>query len=88
MRNDILICSVSTRTYLLQLHVELQQAVERELAVVVDEYLERLVHEALAHGAHVGRQRRGEHHRLLAVRRHHEDALHHLTHVYVHEANQ
>ena len=58
----------------------LLQPVKRQLRVV-DVDLHGVLHELLAHGAHVGRERRGEHHHLLLVRRVLEDLLHVLAHV-------
>mmetsp|Transcript_23196 Transcript_23196/g.59619 ORF Transcript_23196/g.59619 Transcript_23196/m.59619 type:complete len:325 (+) Transcript_23196:629-1603(+) len=65
---------------LAQLDVVLLKPVQRQLAVVhVD--LHRILHELLAHGAHLSRERSREHHHLLLVRRELEDVLHVLAHV-------
>lgn len=66
---------------LLELHVVLLEAVERQLGALVDVDLVRVVHELLADRAHLGRQRRREHHDLLLVRRRLEDALDVAAHV-------
>lgn len=66
---------------LLELHVVLLQAVERELGALVDVDLVRVVHELLADRAHLGRERGREHHDLLLVRRRLEDALDVAAHV-------
>jgi hypothetical protein len=55
--------------------------VERELGVVVDVDLHRVLAELLAHRADLLAQRRREHHDLLLVRRRPEDLLDVLAHV-------
>jgi hypothetical protein len=63
-----------------ELDVVLLQTVQRQLGVV-DVDLHRVLHELLADGAHLGRERGREHHHLLLVRGGLEDLLHVTAHV-------
>ena len=66
---------------LAELDVVLLQAVQRELRLVVDVDLKRVLHELLADRTDVLRQRGAEHHHLLLSRRRPEDLLHVAPHV-------
>eukprot|EP00760_Papus_ankaliazontas_P017589 PhM_4_TR17333/c0_g1_i1/m.85319 len=71
---------------LLDVDVVLHEAVERELGLLVDVDLQRVVEELLGEVAHLLGHRGGEHHDLLRLRRLEEDGLHVLAHRRVVEA--
>jgi hypothetical protein len=67
---------------LVKLHVVLLQTVQRQLLLVIDVYLERVLHELLAYDSDFLVQRGGEHHHLLVLRSGAEDGLDVVAHVY------
>jgi hypothetical protein len=67
---------------LVKLHVVLLQTVQRQLLLVIDVDLERVLHELLAYDSDFLVQRGGEHHHLLVLRSGAEDGLDVVAHVY------
>ena len=66
---------------LAELDVELLQTVKRELGLVVDVYLEWVLHEFLANGSNLLCQRGTEHHNLLLCGSGTKDVLNVATHI-------
>ena len=70
---------------LLEGNVVLRQAVERQLSILVDIVLRRVLHELPADGLDLVREGGGKHHDLLLLRSSTEDLLNVATHVYCHQ---
>ena len=67
---------------LIKLDVVLQETVQRQLGILIDEVLRRVLHELAADGLDLVGQGRGEHHHLLLHRSGAEDLLHVTAHVW------
>merc|ERR1719336_2444938 len=65
----------------LQLDVVLPQPVQRELCLVINVHLHRVLHELLVHGSDILGESGAEHHNLLLVGRGTENLLHIAAHV-------